>query len=179
MVKAQGEAWLSRVRDAANALPDWDRADFMHIAYLGGAKAVLGSLAPRNPEGARPRIEVSAGFDKPDDPVSHYWLIQRSPPDSGSRPLPLTSAGRLSFFVRTEPHILPSFTIRRKEFGEESSRFPDQVTLLDTSTPETRAMNRTESELDTFGRNIQVVARALGFVLPEPEDTSRLVLIES
>jgi hypothetical protein len=182
VVKAQGEAWLSRVADAAKALPDWKRTDFMHVAYLSGAKAVMGSLALGNPEDVRPRIEVSAGFDKPDDPVSHYWLIQRSSPDLGPRPSPLTSAGRLSFMVKTEPHILPSFTIRKKEYGDDSSRFPDQVTLLDMPNPEDRAMDRTQADLDTFGHNLQVVAWALGFALPEPpelEDISRLVLIES
>jgi hypothetical protein len=179
VVKAQSEAWLSRVADAANGLPDWQRTDFMHVAYLTGAKAVLRSLAEGDPEDARPRIEVSAGFDKPDDPVSHYWLIQRAPLDAESTPLPLTSAGRLSFFVKTEPNILPSFTIRKKELGEDSARFPDQVTLLDMPTPETRSMDRTQADLNTFGYNLQVVARALGFPLPEPDDIPKLVLIES
>lgn len=179
MAQPQGEAWLARVKDAASRLPERERADFAHVAYLTGAKAVLHSLEPDDPEAARPRIEVSAGFDKPDDPVSHYWLIQRSSPDAESTPLPLTSAGRLSFLSRTEQRILPSFTIRKRGLGENSPPFPDQVTLLDMATPEDRAMNRSQADLDTFGYNLQVVARALAVDLPEPEDTARLVLIQS
>ncbi len=180
MAGAQGEAWLSRVHDAASGLPAAERADFKHLAYLGGAKAVLHSLESEDPGALYPKIELAAGFDKPDDPASYFWLVQKAPlEDLAQLPLPITASGRRSFLAKARSQMLPSFTIRKKELGADSSPFPQVVTLHDTPTPETRAINRSEADLNTFGYNVQILARALAIVLPEPVQQTTLVLIES
>lgn|GEM_PF-6881299 len=200
MAEAQSGAWLSRIQGAARELPDPERLDFMHVAYMNGAKAVLHSLVPdddphtamfQEEERARREVrthdpficsrgvEVSAGFNRPDDPVSQYWLIQKTPVNRKSLPLPLTAAGHLSFLARGLDEKIPSFTIQKRGIGEDASPLPQAVTLLDAPASETRAMNRSEADLNTFGHNLQVVARALAFVLPEPQDVFRLALIEN